>query len=145
VNDWKAELDTFFQRREQQDGQQQPDHAQSPQGETAIETFVTTVATPAFEEFGAALKKHGRHIRIHVDDSSVRIVSKFAEAEEFDYTLWAGVSALSAESQWSGKRTPDSFRNDKGSNAIADATKDDVIQHLVDRYIAQTQTSSVSL
>lgn len=143
MNDWKSELDTFFQRREQQDGQPQSDHAQPPEGETAIETFMATVATPAFEEFGAALKEHGRHIRIYVGDSSVRIVSKFAEAEEFDYTLWAGVSALSAESQGGGKRTPDSFRNDKGSSAIADTTRDDVVQHLVDRYIAQT--SRVSL
>lgn len=145
MNNWKADLDTFFQRREQQDGQPQSDHAQPPQGETVVETFIATVATPAFEEFGAALKEHGRHIRIYVGDSSVRIVCKFAEAEEFDYTLWAGGSALSAESQRGGKRTPDSFRNDKGSSVIADTTKDDVIQHLVDRYIAQTQTSSATL
>lgn len=57
---WKAELDAFFQRREQQDQQQQQlDHAQPSPGETAIETFMATVATPAFEEFGAALRVEG--------------------------------------------------------------------------------------
>lgn len=71
-------------------------------------------------------------------DSSARIVSEFAGAEEFEYTLWAGVSALSAESRTGGKRAPESFENAKDNSAIAGTTKDDVVQHLVARYIAQT-------
>lgn len=143
ANKWKAQLDTFFQQREQQDQQQQLDHAQPSPGETAIETFMATVATPAFEEFGAALKEHGRHIRLRMGDSSVRIVSEFAGVEEFDYTLWAGVSALSGELRTGGKRAPESFQNAKGNSTIADTTKDDVAQHLVDRYIAQTSSVTV--
>ena len=55
ANNWKAELDTFFQRREQQDRQQQLDHAQPSPGDAAKEEFMAIVATPAFDEFGAAL------------------------------------------------------------------------------------------
>lgn len=142
VKNWKADLDTFFQSREQQD-QQQLEHAQSPQGEVAVEEFMAGVVTPAFEEFGAVLREHGRHIRLRLGDTSMRIVAEFAGAEEFDYTLWVGVSALSAESRSGGKRVPDRFQNASGNSATADTTKDDVVQHLVERYIALTTQVSV--
>jgi hypothetical protein len=143
VSDWKVELDTFFQRREQQERQQQRDHPQPSQEETSIEDFMVTVATPAFEEFSAALKEHGRRVRLRVGDSNIRMVSEFAGVEEFDYTLWAGKSALSAESRTDGRRVPDSFHNAKGNNTIADTTKDDVVQHLAERFIAVTSSVSV--
>lgn len=143
ANNWKAELDTFFQRREQQDRQQQLDHAQPSPGDAAKEEFMAIVATPAFEEFGAALMEHGRHIRLRMGDSSVRMVSEFAGAEEFDYTLWAGMNGLSAESRTGGRHTPDRFQNARGNSNIADTTKDDVVKHLVDRYIALTSRVSV--
>jgi hypothetical protein len=141
VKDWKAELDTFFRLREQQE----PHHnqAQSSDGATAIEEFMATVAVPAFEEFGAALKEHGCRIRLRLGDSNMRIVSEFAGTEEFDYVLWAGTSALSAESRADGRRAPESFQNAKGNSSIADTTTKDVVQHLVDRYIALTTHVSV--
>jgi hypothetical protein len=137
VNTWKAELDAFFQRREQKEHHQRANDRGPSAAEAAMEAFLAAVATPAFEAFGAALKEHGRHIRLRMGDSSVRIISQFAGVEEFDYTLWAGVSVLSAESRTGGKRIPESFQNGKGNSTIADTTTDDVVQHLVDRYIAK--------
>jgi hypothetical protein len=141
VKDWKAELDAFFRLREQQE----PHHnqAQSSDGATAIEEFMGTVAAPAFEEFGAALREHGCRIRLRLGDSNMRIVSEFAGAEEFDYILWAGTSALSAESRADGRRAPEIFQNAKGNSSIADTATEDVVQHLVDRYIALTTHISV--
>jgi len=138
VKDWKAELDAYFQRREQQDAQQQPDHdhAQASDGPTAIEEFMATVVIPAFEEFGAILKEHGRHIRIRLGDSNMRIVAEYAGREEFDYTLWAGGNGLSAELRDGVRHTPDSFQNARGNSALADTTQEDVARQLADRYIA---------
>ncbi|HEU4785155.1 MAG TPA: hypothetical protein VFS83_17590 [Ktedonobacterales bacterium] len=96
------------------------------------------VATPAFEEFGAVLTEHGRHIRLRLGDSNMRIVSEYAGKEEFDYTLWAGRSELSAELRVGGGRTPDSFQNARGNSALADTTQEDVVQQLVKRYITLT-------
>jgi hypothetical protein len=138
VNDWKAELDAHFQRREQQEPQQPHDQTQSPEGATAIEKFMVAVATPAFEEFGVVLTEHGRHIRLRLGDSNMRIVSEYAGREEFDYTLWAGRSELSAELRVGGRRTPDSFQNAKGNSTMADTTQQDITQQLVERYIALT-------
>ena len=136
MKDWKAELDAFFLLREQQEAQQQHDDTQSPGESTVIEDFLIAVATPAFEQLGIILKQHGRHIRLRLGDSSMRIVSEYAGREEFDYTLWAGRSELSAEVRAGGKRTPDSFQNAKGNSALADTTQEDVAQQLADRYIA---------
>ncbi|HEX6542208.1 MAG TPA: hypothetical protein VF040_10675 [Ktedonobacterales bacterium] len=143
MNDWKAELDTFFRQREQQDQQQQLNGAQPSREETAIEEFMVEVATAAFQEFGAALQEHGRRIRLRLGDSHMRIITEFAGTEEFDYTLWAGMNGLSAESRTGGRHTPDRFQNAKGNSNIADTTKDDVVKHLVDRYIALTSRVSV--
>jgi hypothetical protein len=138
VKDWKAELDAYFQRREQQEAQQQPDHdhAQASDGTTAIEEFMATVVVPAFEEFGAILKKHGRHMRLRLGDSNMRIVAEYAGREEFDYTLWAGGNGLSAELRAGGRHTPDSFQNARGNSALADTTQEDVARQLAERYIA---------
>jgi len=138
VKDWKAELDAYFQRREQQEAQQQPDHdhAQASDGTTAIEEFMATVVVPAFEEFGAILKEHGRHIRLRLGDSNMRIVAEYAGREEFDYTLWAGGNGLSAELRAGGRHTPDSFQNARGNSALADTTQEDVARQLAERYIA---------
>lgn len=141
MKDWQTELDTFFRLREQQE--QQHDQPPPPPGATTIEEFMATVATPAFEEFGAALREHGCHIRLRFGDSNMRIVSEYAGREEFDYTLWAGTSEIFAEARAGGKRTPDSFRNAKGTSAMADTTTDDVTRHLVARYIALTTLSFV--
>lgn len=144
MKDWKAELDTFFQLREQQKPQEQrPDHTPTVGGPTALEEFMVAVAVPAFEEFAAALKEHGCRIRLRLGDSSMRIVSEFGGVEEFDYTLWAGTNTLSAEARSAGRRVPDSFQNAKSNSAITDTTKDDVLQHLVERYIALTTPASV--
>lgn len=144
MKDWKAELDTFFQLREQQKSQEQrPDHTPTFGGPTALEEFMVAVAVPAFEEFAAALKEHGCRIRLRLGDSSMRIVSEFGGVEEFDYTLWAGTNTLSAEARSAGRRVPDSFQNAKSNSAITDTTKDDVLQHLVERYIALTTPASV--
>ena len=105
MKDWKAELDTFFQLREQQKPQEQrPDHTPTVGGPTALEEFMVAVAVPAFEEFAAALKEHGCRIRLRLGDSSMRIVSEFGGVEEFDYTLWAGTNTLSAEARSAGRR-----------------------------------------
>ena len=138
MKDWKAELDAYFQRREQQEAQQQPDHdhAQASDGTTAIEEFMATVVVPAFEEFGAILKKHGRHMRLRLGDSNMRIVAEYAGREEFNYTLWAGGNGLSAELRMGGSHTPDSFQNAKGNSALADTTQEDVARQLAERYIA---------
>ena len=147
MNDWKAELAAIFLLREQQQQQdqqqQQHDQAQPPHEEAVIEEFMVTVATPAFEEFGAALREHGCHIRLRLGDSNMRIVSEYAGREEFDYTLWAGTSELFAEARAGGRRTPERFQNAKGNSAIVDTAKDDVVQHLVDKYIALTTPVSV--
>lgn len=137
MKDWKAELDAYFQRREQHEAQQQPDHnhAQVSDEATAIEEFMATVVVPAFEEFGGILKEHGRHIRLRLGDSNMRIVSEYAGREEFDYTLWAGGNGLSAELRTGGKHTPDSFQNAQGNGAIADTTQEDIAQQLAERYI----------
>jgi hypothetical protein len=135
VKDWKAELDTFFRQREQQE-QEQHTQAQPPRVEAAIAEFMVAVATPAFEEFGAALREHGCHIQLRLGDSNMRIVSEYAGREEFDHTLWAGTRELFAESRTGGRRTPDSFHNAKGNSAIADTTQEDIVRHLADRYIA---------
>ena|SRR5690242_14540384 len=138
MKDWKAELDAYFQRREQDEAQQQPDHehAQALDGTTAVEEFMATVVVPAFEEFGGILKEHGRHIRLRLGDSNMRIVSEYAGREEFDYTLWAGGSGLSAELWASGRHTPDSFQNARGNSVLADTTQEDVARQLAERYIA---------
>jgi len=138
VKDWKAELDAYFQRREQQEAQQQPDHdhAQASDGTTAIEEFMATVVVPAFEEFGAILKKHGRHMRLRLGDSNMRIVAEYAGREEFDYTLWAGGNGLSAELRAGGRHTPDSFQNARGNSTLTDTTQEDIAQQLAERYIA---------
>jgi len=138
VKDWKAELDAYFQRREQQEAQQQPDHdhAQASDGTTAIEEFMATVVVPAFEEVGSILKEHGRHIRLRLGDSSMRIVAEYAGREEFDYTLWAGGNGLSAELRAGGRHTPDSFKNARDNSALADTTQEDVARQLAERYIA---------
>ena len=140
MKDWKAELAAYFQLGEQQEAQQQrdQDQAQSPEVATAVEEFMATVVTPAFEEFGGVLKGHGRHIRLRLGDSNMRIVAEYASREEFDYTLWAGKSVLSAELQAGGRRTPASFQNARGNSAIADTTQEDIAQQLADRYIALT-------
>lgn len=138
MKDWKTELDTYFQLREQQESQQQSDHAVSREGADAVEAFIVTVTTPAFEAFSVTLKEHGRHIRLSLGDSNVRIVSEYAGREEFDYTLWVGNNGLSASLQTNGRRTPDSFQNAKGTSALADTTQEDIAQQLVDRYIALT-------
>lgn len=138
MKDWKAELDAYFQRREQHEAQQQPNHnhAQASDETTAIEEFMATVVVPAFEEFGGVLKEHGRHIRLRLGDSNMRIVTEYAGKEEFDYTLWAGENGLSAELRAGGRHTPDSFQNAKGNSAIADTTQEDIARHLADRYVA---------
>ena len=136
MSDWKAELDAYFQLREQQEPQQQQDQTLASDQATAIEKFMAGVATPAFEEFGAVLTEHGRHIRLRLGDSNMRIVSEYAGKEEFDYTLWAGRSELSAELRVGGRRTPDSFQNARGNSALADTTQEDVVQQLADRYVA---------
>jgi len=138
MSDWKAELDVYFQLREQQEPQQPQDHTLASDQATAIEKFMAGVATPAFEEFGVVLTEHGRHIRLRLGDSNMRIVSEYAGKEEFDYTLWAGRSELSAELRVGGRRTPDSFQNAKGNSALADTTQEDITQQLVDRYMALT-------
>lgn len=138
MKDWKAELDTYFQRREQHDAQEQPDHdhAQTSDGTTAIEEFMAAVVVPAFEEFGGVLKEHGRHIRLRLGDSNMRIVAEYAGGEEFDYTLWAGGNGLSAELRAGGRHTPDSFQNARGNSALADTTQEDVARQLAEKYIA---------
>jgi hypothetical protein len=138
VNDWKAELDAFFLLREQQEPQQAREQAQSPGEIPAVEKFMIAVATPVFEEFGTILKQHGRHIRLRMGDSNVRIAAEYAGKEEFDYTLWAGGNGLSAELRADGKRTPDSFQNARGNSALADTTQEDVAQQLVEKYIVLT-------
>lgn len=138
VDDWKAKLNTYFGQREPQVDQKNREQAQPSPAEDKIETFMIAVATPAFEEFGAALREHGCHIRLRLGDSNVRIVSEYAGREEFDYTLWVGANELFAESRSGGKHTPASFQNAKGSNTIADTTIDDIVQHLADRYMAIT-------
>lgn len=136
MKDWKAELDGYLRLREQQ--QKPQDQPQPSDSVTVIEEFMATVAAPAFEEFGAVLKKHGCHIRLRLGDSNMRIISEYAGKQEFDYTLWAGNSVLSAESRIGGRRIPDNFRNAKGTNVMADTTQEDIALHLVDRYIALT-------
>lgn len=136
MKDWNAELDGYLLLREQR--QKPQDQPQPSDGVTAIEEFMATVAIPAFEEFGAVLKKHGCHIRLRLGDSSMRIISEYAGKEEFDYTLWAGNSVLSAESRIDGRRIPDSFQNAKGNSVMSDTTQEDITKHLVDRYIALT-------
>lgn len=144
MKDWKAELDAYFQRREQHEAQQQPNHnhdhdhnhAQAPDETTAIEEFMATVVVPAFEEFGGILKEHGRHIRLRLGDSNMRIVAEYAGREEFDYTLWAGGNGLSAELRAGGRHTPDSFQNARGNSAMADTTHEDIARQLADRYVA---------
>jgi len=138
MSDWKAELDAYFQLREQQEPQQPQDQTLASDQATAIEKFMAGVATPAFEEFGVVLTEHGRHIRLRLGDSNMRIVSEYAGKEEFDYTLWAGRSELSAELRVGGRRTPDNFQNAKGNSALADTTQEDITQQLVDRYMALT-------
>ena len=145
MSDWKAELDAYFQLREQQEPQQPQDQTLASDQATAIEKFMAGVATPAFEEFGVVLTEHGRHIRLRLGDSNMRIVSEYAGKEEFDYTLWAGRSELSAELRVGGRRTPDSFQNTKGNSALADTTQEDVVQQLVERYIALTTRMFASL
>ncbi|HKW21393.1 MAG TPA: hypothetical protein VJO13_08465 [Ktedonobacterales bacterium] len=136
MSDWKAELDAYFQLREQQEPQQPQDQTLASDQATAIEKFMAGVATPAFEEFGVVLTEHGRHIRLRLGDSNMRIVSEYAGKEEFDYTLWAGRSELSAELRVGGRRTPDNFQNAKGNSAMADTTQQDITRQLVERYIA---------
>ncbi|HEX5548442.1 MAG TPA: hypothetical protein VFX24_13605 [Ktedonobacterales bacterium] len=138
MKDWKAELDAYFQRREQHDAQQQPeqDRARTPDETTAVEEFMATVVVPAFEEFGSILKEHRRHIRLRLGDSNMRIVAEYAGREEFDYTLWAGGNGLSAELRAGGRHTPDSFQNAKGNSALADTTQEDIARQLAERYIA---------
>ena len=139
MKDWKAELDAYFQRREQHEAQQQPDHdhAQASDETTAIEEFMATVVVPAFEAFGAILKEHGRRIRLRLGDSNMRIVAEYAGREEFDYTLWAGGNGLSAELRAGGRHTPDSFQNARGNSAMADTTQEDVVRQLAERYITR--------
>lgn len=138
MNDWKAELDAYFQRSEQHETQQQTghDHIQASDGTTAIEEFMATVVVPAFEEFGSVLKEHGRHVRLRLGDSNMRIVSEHAGKEEFDYTLWAGGNGLSAELRTGGRHTPDSFQNARGNSTLTDTTQEDIAQQLAERYIA---------
>jgi hypothetical protein len=145
MSDWKAELDAYFQLREQQEPQQPQDQTRALDQATAIEKFMAGVATPAFEEFGAVLTEHGRHIRLRLGDSNMHIVSEYAGKEEFDYTLWAGRSELSAELRVGGRRTPDSFQNARGNSALADTTQEDVVQQLVERYIALATRMFASL
>ncbi|HEX5158237.1 MAG TPA: hypothetical protein VFW17_13560 [Ktedonobacterales bacterium] len=138
MKDWKAELDAYFQRREQHEAQQQPDHdhAQAAEETIAIEEFMATVVVPAFEEFGGILKEHRYHIRLRLGDSNMRIVAEYAGREEFDYTLWVGGNGLSAELRAGGRHTPDSFQNAKGNSAMADTTQEDIAQQLADRFVA---------
>lgn len=136
MSNWKAELDAYFQLREQQEPQQHHDQTRASDQSTAIEKFMAAVATPAFEEFGVILTKHGRHIRLRLGDANVRIISEYAGREEFDYTLWAGGSGLSAELRASGRHIPESFQNARGNSALADTTQEDVSRQLAERYIA---------
>ncbi len=140
MKDWKAELDAFFLLREQQEPRQdhEQERAQTSDGTTAVEEFMATVVVPAFEEFGGVLKEHGRHIRLRLGDSNMRIVSEYAGREEFDYTLWAGGSGLSAEIRAGGGHTPESFQNAQGTRALADTTREDIVRQLADKYIALT-------
>lgn len=136
MNDWKAELDTFFQVREQQ-GQQQPhSEARPTEDQPEAAAFIVSVALPAFEAFATVLQEHGCRVRLRWGDANMRILVESAGTEEFDYTLWVGTSSLSTESHAGGRRILGGFQNAKGTNAITDTTQADVAQHLTDRYTA---------
>lgn len=136
MSDWNGELDTFFEGREQQGQQHQNAEAQPEEGLSEVTKFIASVAAPAFEAFAAALQKHGRRVRLRRGDTSMRIVVEYMGAEEFDFTLWAGINTLSTESRAGGRRVLGGFHNVQGTNAMADTTQVDVAQHLTERYIA---------
>lgn len=130
MNDWNAELDTFFEGRGHQG------EAQLADGTSEASAFIASVAAPAFEAFAAALQKYGCHVRLRRSDASMRILVEGGGAEEFDFTLWAGMNTLSTELHADGRRELGRFQNAKGTNLLADTTQVDIAQDLTDRYLA---------
>lgn len=134
MSEWNTELDAFFAARWQQDHSHEEPLVADPAA--AAMEFIAAVAMPAFENFGAALQKHGRHVHLRRGDASIRITVEYADTEEFDFTLWGGQYSLSTDSRAHGRHELGRFQNAKGTNLQADTTQDDIGRHLTDKYIA---------
>ena len=134
--DWKAELDTFFKAREQQEQHAPKSEARHAEDRPEAGEFIVSTALPAFEAVAAVLQEHGCRVRLRRGDASMRILIDGAGNEEFDYTLWVGTSALSTEAHTGGRRILGGFQNAKGTNTIADTTQADIEQQLTETYVA---------
>src|SRR4051812_34692208 len=128
--DWKDDLNTFFKDKEQQASMNEE---KSKDAAAMVETFISTVVKPAFEELKAEFEKNGKEVNVSVGRDSASIVIDPNKYEKFDYRIRARGSMPYTEqrSKMEGQtyKWEEYLRNSNMGYTTADITKDEVINH----------------
>jgi choline/glycine/proline betaine transport protein len=133
--DWKDDLNAFFNDKEQQ---AKMNEEKSKEAVAMVETFISTVVKPAFEELKAEFEKNGKEVNVSVGPDSASIVIDPNKYERFDYRIRARGSMPYTEqrSKTEGQtyRWEEYLRSSNMGYTAADITKDEIISHFIRGY-----------
>lgn len=127
--DWKGDLDDFFKNEEQK---AKMIEESSKEAAAMIETFISTVVKPAFDELKAQFEKNGKEVNVSVGRDSASIVIDPNKYEKFDYRIKARGSMPYTEqrSKTEGQtyKWEEYLRSSNMGYIAADITKEEVIR-----------------
>ncbi|MGZ3583635.1 MAG: hypothetical protein ACXWQR_02855 [Ktedonobacterales bacterium] len=135
MQDWKAQLDSFFEQPSAQPSQD-PHVARH---QTEASQFIKDVAWPAFEEIGQTLRRHGRAFKGEFSVTSATGTVGDQGLSEFQYVIEVRVThrgayphVLTRYERPRGAMSGNySFRGKRASSV----TQDDIGRHFVHAYL----------
>ncbi len=133
--DWKDDLNDFFKNEEQK---AKMSEEESKEATAMVETFISTIVKPAFEELKAQFEKNGKEVNVSVGQDSASIAIDPNKYEKFDYRISARGSMPYTEqrSKMEGQtyKWNEYLRNSNMGYTAADITKEEVINHFISAY-----------
>lgn len=138
--DWRKNLDDYFATTKK-----------TPKRDLSAELakFLAEVVVPAYEDVSEALRKHDREVSVRVSEASALLCVHFKGEEEMSYSVQGrmfphgvrpyatirfrerrGLRYISVESM---------IRARKPDYTVADVTKDEVIQDLIEHYMRRVK------
>lgn len=133
--DWKDDLNVFFKDKE---NLAKMNEEKSKDAAAMVETFISTVVKPAFEELKAEFEKNGKEVNVSVGQDAASIVIDPNKYERFDYRIRARGSMPYTEqrskSEGQTYRWEEYLRSSNMGYTAADITKDEIINHFIRAY-----------
>jgi len=143
MSDWKAKLNKAFKDLEKAETQKE---VAIKEAESQAVAFTSKVILPAFEEIKMYLEESGREVVITDRGTGANITIQYQKHFELNSTIRADGGIVYAEHTHSenGRRyKAEGFLRNGSSDTIDKFSKSDIIDYVVDRYVARLMNENM--